>query len=154
MYLLNSRAIFDCTKEDEYSKHEDEIMEVFEKLSLLNDYDCAVLRQRQDPAGSGEKTEILSYKSHDLGDIFEMADIKNGVDLLLDDTREFVVIVTYGQSYEMDGNSYIVTDAFKVLPYNNERDFLNIVRYVVSNKPVIKARNQFEETDTARTLLS
>ena len=154
MYLLNSSAVLKCETEEAFSNHDKEIAEEFGKLATLQNYECAVLRQRQDPAASNEKTEILSLSLHDLTDIFEMADIKNGVDLLADENLEFLIVVTYGQTYEMDGRCFFVTDAYKILPYDDDKDFLNVMPYIISNKPVVKAKNQFEETNTPKTLLS
>ena len=86
---------------------------------------------------------MLSINLHDIDVVYQWGDFKNGVDLLVDDNEEYFVLLTHGQSYEMAGEYYSVAEAFMVLPYNEEKHFLNVVSYVFDGEPVKTALNQF-----------
>ena len=147
MYLLNSKSVLDCETEEEVEIHNQEITNIFEKLYSLENYDCAVLCKYQDNAHKNLKMRVESIKLHDIEEVYQWGDFKNGVDLSIDD--EYLVLVAYGQSYQIRGeeNWHIVVEAFKILPYDDNRSFLNVVDYVKNGWDVIEAINQFDKTN-------
>ena len=149
MILLNTRSIMDCDTEEEIELHNQETITFIEKLSKLKDYECAVLCKYQDKAHKDVPMKIESTSLHYIDEVWQWGDFKNGVDLLADETLEYLVFVTYGQSYQLKSNNswHTVVEAFKILPYDENRNFLNVVDYCINNKPVVIAKNQYERID-------
>lgn len=145
MYLINTLPVKECVTEKEYEDHNQEILTVIERLRTLPNYDCAVLYQRQDLIAANEKTRVISIGLHEIDELIEMSDTKHGVDLVADNELEYLIIVTYGQSYSLEGQNHLVSAAYKILPYDNNRNFLNVVEFIRGGT-VAKAKNQFEET--------
>lgn len=144
MILLNSKRINDCVDDDEVETHNNEISDILSKVMTLDNYDCAVLSKYQDDAHAYKKTQIRAIQLHDINEVIEWGDIKNGVDLFSDENDEYLVIVAYGQSYCLQNGKWDqIVEAFKILPYDEERIFLNIVGFITKNKPVTDAINQF-----------
>lgn len=147
MILLNSKSIRECKTDQEIDSHNKEIIDIINKLNDLDDFDCAVLCKYQDKGHKELPMKIEATTLHSLSDIFEWGDCKNGCDIMVDDGGEYLVIVTLGQSYQMKGEEhwYTVVEAFKVLPYDQNKNFLNIINYVMFSGKLEYARNQFEE---------
>lgn len=139
MKLLNSKNIYKCN-EEEVELHNDEIFEFIEKLSDLDNYECAILAKYQDKVNKDKPTKILNLDLYNLKEVFEMFDCKNGVDLFLDE--EYFVLLLYGQMYTYNFENYMLTLALKILPYNENRDFLDITQFILKNEVVKIASNQ------------
>lgn len=129
MYLLTSKAVKDCT-DDEIKAHCIEIQAILDKLDKLENFQCAVIEKAQDPAHSKEVEKIWPSAIHELKDILDAADLKNGCDLVTNDDCEFLVIVTYGQTYEYQGKDGQCITAYEILPFNSRRQFLDVITYL------------------------
>jgi len=134
----------DCENEEETEKHIKEITDVITKVCELENYDCAVLCKYQDKAHKEIPMKIEPCTLHDIDEVWQWGDCKNGVDLMTDDNKEYLVFLTYGQSYQIKGEEiwHTVIEAFEILPYNKKRDFLNVVDYVLNKGSVKVAVNQ------------
>lgn len=146
MKLVNSKTILECETEDDINVHNQEILTLFEKVNQLENYECAVLCKFQDKAHKHLQTRVESILLHDIDEVYQWGDFKNGVDLLIDENNEYFVLVTYGQSYQIKGENdwHTVIEAFKILPYNKDEMFINIVDWALCGQPVKIANNQFE----------
>lgn len=134
----------ECKTEEEIERHEKEVIAFFEKIQELNDYNCAVLCKYQDIGHRHKKMRIEGINLHDLDTVLERADIKNGIDIFADEKEEYIVIIAYGQSYTMQGENHFVVEAYKVLPYDDNKMFINIVDSILNRGEDHIAVNQFE----------
>lgn len=121
MELLNSKSILECD-EDEELQHNQEIDSFIEYIYKLENYDCALMINRQDK--EDEKEIIKNCKLHQILNSIEYVDIKIGVDLYID--NGFAVFVCYGQRYILNGKRGIVTNIIQVLPYDSEQNFVKL----------------------------
>lgn len=121
MNLLNSKSILDCNEYEE-EQHNQEIINFMEQVYNFENYDCALRIKRIDINKSEPNEIIKSCKLHQILEITEYFDIKNGVDLCMEDG--FIIFICYGQAYELDGKHNFVTNLIQVLPYDENRKFL------------------------------
>lgn len=144
LICINTHPVSRCASEEDAVQHEQEVIDFFNKLSFLPDYECAVQKQWQDFAHSNVPAKIIPSTLHQLSDeIFEGMDTKNGVDIFAD--GEYLVIAVYGSSYtSSDGRTGMNTIALKILPYDEERNFLNVADYIQFDMPVSTATVQFQ----------
>ena len=122
MIKINTKSIVDCD-ENEEEFHNREIENYCSKISYINNYDTAILIQRIDI--ENQKEVIKSCKLHDFMEMIEYAEIKNGIDLYYDE-KEILTIMAYGQSYEINGAYNMVKTKISILPYNCDKEFLNL----------------------------
>lgn len=124
MKLLNTKSILDC-EEEELELHDLEVNKVLDHIYSLENYDCAVIFKYVDEAHKDKEDVIKSCELHDFMEMIEYADFKNGFDFAVDDNGVFVV-VAYGQGYELNGNYHLIETHIHVMPYDENREFLNI----------------------------
>ena len=143
MFLLTSKRMIDCVEECDIETHNQEISDVFVKLLNLENYKCAVLCKYQDIGHVNKKMRIDSVDLHDIEEVIQWGDIKNGVDLFADENDEYLVLIAYGQSYMLSNEWHEIVEAFKILPYDENKNFLDVVSYVKNGEGVKIAKNQF-----------
>lgn len=122
--LLNSKSIIDCD-ENEWEIHNQEIFNLIGRLQVIPNYDCALICKYQDPANRHKDQEIKSCKLRDILSITNLFDCKNGIDLLIDEDN-YLCMMIFGQMYEYKDEYEITTVAVKIMPYNKDRDFVDI----------------------------
>lgn len=132
--MLNKHSCLECCEINEHNK---EIMKAMDKLLSVRDFNCALICKYQDPIHSSIPQSIESCNLSDIINFLNTRDIKNGVDLLHD--SNFLIFVLYGQSYSLksDNKIYYVEEAIKVMPYNESRDFINIIPILNNKAPEI-----------------
>lgn len=125
MRLLNTKSILDCN-EEELSKHYDEINNIKDEINKLENYDCAVIFKKIDIAHKSQNQIIKTCSLHDFMEMVEYTDFKNGIDFAVDENDIFIVVV-YGQGYELDGFYNFIETHIHIMPYDDNRKFINIV---------------------------
>ena len=130
--LLNSKSILNCNEEEE-KEHNNEIEEISKMIYSLPNYDCAIIIKYVDKANEKRKEEILSCNMHDYLDMLEYIDIKNGIDLVIEDNNIFS-IHAYGQCYKLKDDFHFVETNIYIMPYDENRDFIDISNFLVANK--------------------
>ncbi|MCF6466591.1 hypothetical protein [Clostridium sp. Cult2] len=134
MLMLNEKSCIDCN-EFEFNKHSEEIDELMERLMELEDYDCVVLQKYIDLAHKDKEIQVMDTNLWDIYELIEYADFKNGVDILLDD-EGFLNLSVYGQSYKLAGKDHFINSIFKIIPRDEDWNFLNISDFILRGKPV------------------
>ena len=142
MYLLNSKPVLECT-EDEWDKHSQEIADIGNRIQDFPDYDCAVLAQYQDEAHRGKRS-IGQISLHEVLEVLEWGDIKNGADVLLDEDG-YLVFVLYGQGYTLKDKYHLITVAYQILPFDANRNFMNISKALLNQGDIEISGQQFEK---------
>ena len=130
--LLNSKSILNCNEEEE-KEHNNEIEEISKMIYSLPNYDCAIIIKYVDKANEKREEEILSCNMHDYLDMLEYIDIKNGIDLVIEDNNIFS-IHSYGQCYKLKDDFHFVETNIYIMPYDENRDFIDISNFLVANK--------------------
>ena len=143
MLMLNTKSSIDCD-ETEFDKHSEEIEEVMEKLMKLENFDCIVLQKYIDPANKYKEMQVIDSNLWDIYELAEYADLKNGVDILLDD-EGFLNLSVYGQGYKMGNKDYLVNSVFKIIPRDEEWNFLDISDFIIKGGPVKLSEKQLEK---------
>jgi hypothetical protein len=143
MLMLNEKSCIDCD-EFEFEKHSEEIEELMEKLVQLEDYYCVVLHKYIDPANRDKEMRVIDSNLWDIYELIEYADFKNGVDILLDD-EGFLNLSVYGQGYKMGNKNYLVNSIFKIIPRDEEWNFLDISDFITKGGPVRFSEKQLEK---------
>ena len=71
-------------------------------------------------------------------DEVESFDFKNGIDLGVQE-GEYLILVVHGQGYTLksDGSYHLVTLAMKIMPYDENHSFINVLPVLNDQKPVI-----------------
>lgn len=126
MRLLNSRSILDCN-EHEMLVHEQEIEDILNEIYQLENYDCAIIFKHMDEAHKKQEDVIKPCQLYDFMEMIEHVDFKNGIDFAVEDNGVFVVVV-YGQGYELNGNYHLIETHIHVMPYDENRNFLRIIK--------------------------
>ncbi|MGX6979317.1 hypothetical protein ACWN8V_08660 [Vagococcus elongatus] len=142
MLMLNEKSCIDCD-EFEFNKHNEEIDELMGKLTELEDYDCIVLHKYIDIAHKDKEMEVLDTSLWDIYELVEYADFKNGVDILLDD-EGFLNLSVYGQTYKVVGKDHFVNSIFKIIPRDEEYNFLDISDFILEGKPIKLSEKQLD----------
>lgn len=140
MLMLNEKSSIDCD-ELEFEKHSEEIEELMEKLIKLEDYDCVVLHKYIDLAHKDKEMKVIDSNLWDIYELVEYADFKNGVDILLDD-EGFLNLSVYGQTYKVVGKDHFVNSIFKIIPRDEEYNFLDISDFILEGKPIKLSEKQ------------
>ena len=123
--LLNSQSILDCVESNDIIEHSNEMKEIIKKITKHKDYPCALLCKYQDEYYKKYECEIYSCNISEIFEELERFDIKNGVDLYLD-RDGYLNFIIYGQRYFYKERDYMMTMAMKVLPINEDKNFLNM----------------------------
>ena len=142
MLMLNEKSCIGCD-EFEFEKHGKEIEELMEKLMKLEDYDCVVFHKYLDLAHKDKEMKVIDSNLWNIYELVEYADFKNGVDILIDD-EGFLNLSVYGQSYKMDGNDYFINSIFKIIPRDEDWNFLNISDFLLDGKDVKFSEKQLD----------
>lgn len=139
MLLLNNKSIIDCDENEELL-HNKEIEFYVDNISDLPNFDCAVIIKYIDHANKNKNEKILSCKLHDFIEVIEYCDIKNGIDLLIDQDNSFCIIA-YGQYYTIKNDWYNVETKIQILPYKDNREFVEISSFLIDIKEKLKKIN-------------
>lgn len=137
MILLNSNSCLNCHNLDNHNK---EIIKIFEHIYTFENFECALICKYQDYANKNKKQRIENCKFSEILDWISSRDIKNGIDLYSD--NNFLVLVLYGQIYfsQKNNRSHLVTEAVKILPYDNNHNFIDVLP-ILDNKPLKIIKN-------------
>lgn len=103
--LLHSKSMLDCCNEFDVYKHEVEISETIDRLSLYNDVPCDVIINYKDLKHKDTKKEIMTISDF-FNDRIQCFDFKNGVDFKLDKDNDEFIVICYGNAYEKDGRCH------------------------------------------------
>lgn len=126
MKLLNTKSVLDCDEQKELI-HNQEIEKILNEVYQLENYDCAIIFKHIDEAHKKKEDVIKPCQLYDFMEMVEYVDFKNGIDFAVEDNGVFVVIA-YGQGYELNGNYQLIETHIHVMPYDQERNFLRIIR--------------------------
>lgn len=126
MKLLNSKSILDCNEQEQII-HQQEINDILCEIYSLKNYDCAIIFKHIDEAHKNKKDIIKPCELHDFMEMIEYIDFKNGIDFAVEDNGVFIVVV-YGQGYEYNDKYYLIETHIHVLPYDEDRNFLRIMK--------------------------
>lgn len=74
-------------------------------------------------------------------DMIQYVDIKNGIDLFVGNKKEFI-IRTYGSMYDKDGEINFNSTFITILPYDNDKNFINITKYI--SEELLNENNTFK----------
>lgn len=137
--LLNSKSILNC---DEYEEklHNEEIQLIVDKVCSLPNYDCAVIFKYMDLAHQKNDEIIKGCSFHDFMEMIEYTDFKNGIDIVIDDNNIFT-LVAYGQGYYLNDEYYNVVTNIQILPYDENRKFLDVSRFFIQQELSIDKYN-------------
>lgn len=114
--LLNERPILDCEGEEAWEAHGEESVRILYEMERMADDVCglwSVTKRFIDPAHEAAKIRRKFVEPCGLQDFIETADIKNGVDLAVDENDGDLVIIASGQGYEMGEVHDFVTTVFE-----------------------------------------
>lgn len=125
MKLYNTLSVLDCQTNDDKHKHDEEIIDLITSLQRYDNYDCAIIIKCFDIANENREPVIKQCKLYDLLDVTNYADTKHGVDLT--NVDGYITFVCYGTAYELDGKQYLTTTGIQVRPYNNKREFMQLI---------------------------
>lgn len=128
MVSLIGKVASECRTEEEIEAHNGAVMALLERLEDLGDIPCAVIEN------NGKEQNVHGSSLYGLMDLFSLADTRCGMDLVLDEGKEYLVFVAHGISNDT---------AFLILPYDERHDFLNIVSWLMGGEVKI-ARDQKE----------
>lgn len=136
--IINSRSILNCVGTEEIKKHETETNEVIQKIVKYKDYPCALLCKYHDEFNKSEKKKFYDcFLSEVFGEL-KRFDSKNGIDLHMDDDG-YLNFKIYG-SYK--DNGLIETTGVKVLPLNEDNNYMDISGVVFGNGVAIESKQQ------------
>lgn len=141
MKLLNSKSILDCD-ENEEQQHNDELMKIFEHLVSIKDYPCALVCKYQDEAHNKLDNQIYNCQLSEVFDEIQKFDMKNGVDLFLDENG-FMNMLIYGQGYTYQDKYSLITMGIKILPYDEQRNFLDLTDSIYQGSNAKISKQQF-----------
>ena len=114
--LLNETPILDCEGEQAEEAHGEEIARILFQMEQRAEWAgglWSVTRRFIDQAHEGVEPRRSFVEPHELQDLIESADIKNGVDLCMDE-HGALIVVAHGQGYTMDGTYHgTVTTVFE-----------------------------------------
>ena len=135
MELLHNKSIIECDEFEELTHHK-EIEKIMDAIESLKNYNVEIVQYRLDLIAKHLKPRVFDYKLHDLQDLIETFDIKNGVDVLLE--NEQIVFEMYGQGYkvtdEVTGNT--LDDIIKTRLYilgMDTNEFVDLAQQLRSN---------------------
>lgn len=125
MRLYNTLSVLDCQTNEDKHKHDEETIELITSLRRYDNYDCAIIVKYFDIANKTREPVIKQCKLYDLLDVTNYADTKYGVDLT--NVDGYITFICYGTAYELDGKQYLTTTGIQVRPYNNKREFIQLI---------------------------
>lgn len=125
MKLYNTLSVLDCQTNEDKHKHNEETIELITSLRRYDNYDCAIIIKYFDIANKEKEPVIKQCSLYDCLDMIQYADTKNGVDLT--NVDGYITFICYGAAYELDGKQYLTTTGIQVRPYNNKREFMQLI---------------------------
>lgn len=135
MELLHNKSIIECDEVEELTHHK-EIEKIMDAIGSMKNYNVEIVQYRLDFIAKHLKPRVFDYKLHDLQDLIETFDIKNGIDVLLE--NEQIVFEMYGQGYkvtdEVTGNT--LDDIIKTRLYilgMDTNEFVDLAQQLRSN---------------------
>ena len=115
--LLNETPILDCESEEAEEAHGDENSRILSQMGQRAEWAeglWSVTRRFIDPAHEAVKPRRNFVEPHGLEDLIQTADLKNGVDMAVDESNGALIIIANGQGYTMNETYYgIVTTVFE-----------------------------------------
>ncbi len=128
MKLLHKQEIMECSEFEE-GIHQTEVDKILEYLGSLENYKTLVNIKRLDFIAQ-DKTPIKDeIRLHDIDEIIQRFDIKNGVDYYINNNR--LIINSYGQHYEVDNGKEVfhdlVRNQFEMIVLKDNQE-INIVK--------------------------
>lgn len=126
MKLLTSKSILECSTEQEENIHQEEINEIIHRINELPNYETALRYRKTSLSKYNETINIKRCFLYDIFDEIDDVDMKNGYDLAFEENGIFTLIV-YGQHYQFNNEWYLVETHIDVLPYDEQRKFINII---------------------------
>lgn len=120
--LLTKKSALECETAEELEQHNAEVIEILNNLQQLENLPCAVL---EDVDG---KIRINRCYLHDLSDITDWSDTRCGADISVDNSGEYLTIINHG----IDKSC-----SFRIMPYDEERNFINIVSWIKNGKLMV-----------------
>lgn len=129
--LLNSKSILECDEFEE-QEHNQEILDIVDEISELPNYDCAVVIKSLDPAHKNVEDKIMACSLYDFLETIEYVDIKNGVDIEIGDNN-VLNLICYGSTYTLNEKHYLVKNSISILPYDENREFLDLSYLFIGN---------------------
>lgn len=114
--LLNERPVLDCESEEAFDQHGEESVRILYEMERMADDVCglwSVTKRFIDPAHKGLKASRKFVEPYGLQDFIETADLKNGVDMAVDETDGALIIIANGQGYTMGETHGFVTTVFE-----------------------------------------
>ena len=81
---------------------------------------------------------------HEVLEVLEWGDIKNGADVLLDEDG-YLVFVLYGQGYTLKDKYHLITVAYQILPFDANRNFMNISKALLNQGDIEISGQQVEK---------
>lgn len=137
--IINSRSILNCVGDEEIKKHELETNEAIQKIIEYKDYPCALLCKYHDEFDKSEKKKYYDcFLSEVFGEL-KRFDNKNGIDLHMDDNG-YLNFKIYGSYKE---NGLIKTTGVKVLPLNEDNNYMDISGILFGDGTVVESKQQF-----------
>lgn len=99
MELLNSKSILDCATEQEVEKHYKEIQNFLNVLYSIHNYRTLLRFCFVDEIHKKNVEVILRCVLHESIDVIDGIDCKNGFDIRITDSFEYLTVIVYGQHY-------------------------------------------------------
>lgn len=126
MILLTSQSILDCTSEEQEEQHQNEIMEILDKIYCLPNYHTALQYRYIDKLHEDKEETIKGCLLHEFMEELDDIDAKNGIDFAYQ-KNGVLTLVAYGQNYQINNKWYMRETHIDILPMNEYREFLNII---------------------------
>lgn len=122
-----------CLLVSDMESHINEIIEIINTVVDYFDFPCVVLRKFQDLHNRSCPQKVESCRLSEVFDLLETADIKNGIELLKND--EYFIIAAYGQIYTAGNTMQYKIEAFQIMPYDSNRNFINVLPILDGAEP-------------------
>ena len=133
----NNKFVAKSVNYTKAEKYLDDIINIY-------DFDSILICKYQDEYHKRFDQEIYNCKMPEAYDELERFDYKNGMNLYIDDDG-YLIFVIYGQGYQYKNKHYLVEMAVKVLPYNDNKDFLDVSDIIKGGNNISVSKNQFDK---------
>lgn len=122
--LLTTKSIHDYTDTDNEQIHNNELESILNNFLNFEEKNCELYSIYIDPYHSKKMDPTIQiFSTYDIHKFIGTCDIKNGVDIFLDENYR-LVIITYGTGYHYKDKFNIVTKkTYIVLPEPLQREF-------------------------------
>ena len=137
MKALNKISILDCD-EAQHENHIKEIESIFEKIYAMKNYDCLYTVEYVDEYHKEHRDKYITNDDlQSLNDILESTDLKNGMDVFIDEKN--LVFLVHGQGYSRLGQYHLVERKVTVEAFDNYGFEVNLGSFFRDKK---KERNE------------